>query len=240
VIHDETYDPRTQKSPLHGITYGNCIGLVIRNNRIMNFDGAAVYVMSWWNRDTLIAENEFTNVISGLALHVKGRGGTPLQAPRHENVFFVHNKVQLGSPKHYPWTPNGVHLYGQDAGPSIRYRNIVVRQNTIEGRSFVTADGKRRYPVGITVQILQACYERLVFEDNVVEIPGYSQAPFVPQEPYSMSMLFFPLARWGDDVESGRVVFRRNHNRQGRVLRPILADWHFENKPTWGELAAPR
>jgi hypothetical protein len=54
VIHDEVYDPPTQQSPLNGITYGDCIGLTIRGNRVENWEGTAVFTMSWWNQDTTI------------------------------------------------------------------------------------------------------------------------------------------------------------------------------------------
>jgi len=235
VVHDEIYDPAVQKSPLHGITYGDCIGLVVRNNKIHDFEGAAVFVMSWWNRDTTIADNEFINVTTGLAMHIKGHDGKPVQVPRHENAVFERNRIELCAPKHFRWSPMGVQLYGQSLGKGIRFKNIVVRNNTISGRAYVDAKGKRKCPVGICVQILHANYERLRFEDNVINIPDYGTSPFVPQEPYSMSMTYFPLARWADDARSGRVVYRNNRNKDGKLLYPILADWYYKNEPMWGK-----
>jgi hypothetical protein len=234
VVHDETYDPSVQKSPLHGITYGDCIGLVVRNNRIERFEGAAVFVMSWWNRDTTITDNEFIGVSSGAALHIKGQDGEPLQAPYHEKVLFERNRIELCAPKHNPYSPIGVQLYGQSLGEGIRFKSMVVRNNTIKGRAYTDTEGKQRFPVGIVVQILHANYSKLLFEGNRIDIPDYSPGPYVPQEPYSMSMLFFPLARWDEDTRTDNVIFRDNRNSDGKLLRPILADWYFKNEPTWG------
>ena len=235
VVHDEAFDPRVQKSPLHGITYGNCIGLVVRNNRIYNFEGAGVFVMSWWNRDTTIVDNEFIGVSSGLALHIKGRDGKPVQMPRHENVLFERNRIELCAPKHHRWSPIGIQLYGQDPGKGARFKNVVARNNTISGRAFTNAKGERRFPVGIVVQILRPNYEGIVFEDNRIDVPDFSPGSYVPQEPYSMSMTYFPMARWAEDARAGNIVYRNNRNSEGRVLYPILQDWYYKNKPTWGK-----
>ena len=235
VVHDEIYDPATQKSPLHGITYGDCTGLLVRNNRITNFEGPAVFAMSWWNRDTTIVDNEFTNVGGGLAIHIKGHDDKPVQAPRHEHLVFERNRITLGAPKRNRYSPIGVQLYGQSLGEGTRFDDIIVRHNTIGGRSYADAEGKLRFPVGIVVQILHANYARLRFEDNLIDVPDYSDGSHVPQEPFSMSMLFFPLARWGEDARSGNVIYRGNRNPEGQLLRPILADWSFKNEPTWGE-----
>lgn len=237
-IHDESYDPAVQQSPLHGITYSNCIGMVVRSNRVTDFEGAGVYVMSWWNRDTTITGNEFANVSSGLALQIKGKDGTSIQNPRHENVRFEGNTVKLCAPKHHRWAPVGVQLYGQDL-KGIRFKNILVRGNRIAGQRYVDAQGEDRFPLGISVQILRANYENLVFEDNTIVVPDYPPSAHVPQQPYSMSMRFFPLARWEQDSRSGNVIFRGNRNENGDQLRPILADWYFKNKPTWGDVPKP-
>jgi len=234
-VHDETYDPETQKSPLHGITYADCVGLTIRNNRFTNFEGPAVFVMSWWNRDTTIVDNVFDGVSTGLALHIKGHDDKPVQCPSHENVLFERNRISLCKPVHHQWPPRGVHLYGQSLGEGIRLSNIVVRNNTIEGRSYTDALGKAMYPTGIGVQILHANYAGLLFEDNEIDVPDYPQSDYVPQKADSMAMTFFPLARWEDDARSGRVVYRGNRTPKGRELFPILADWYFKNKPTWGK-----
>jgi hypothetical protein len=220
VIHDVVHDPATQKSPLHGITYGDSIGITVRNNKAVNFDGAAVFVMSWWNRDTLICDNDFDGVMIGVALHMR-------------------NRVRLGTPKHVRWGTTGVHLYGQDIGSGVRMKNLLVRDNHIAGRSYMSAKGQRMCPVGISLQILRANYERLVFKDNWLDIPDFGDSPYVPQEPYSMSMRYYPLARWDEDARTQNVVFENNRTPKGQLLFPILADWYFKNPPTWGR-AGPR
>ena len=233
-IRDERYDPATQKSPLHGITYSDCIGVTIRNNTIRDFEGAAVFVMSWWNRGTTIVDNHFTRVSSGVALHVKGSKGKPLQCPRHDGVRIERNTIALGAPRHHRWSPIGIQLYGQDLDKAVRLKDILVRENRIEGRSYVDAAGKPRHPTGITIQLLRANHQNLVFEDNVIDVPHFGPGAWVPQEPHSQSIVYFPLARWADDAASGNVRFVNNRTPAGRRVHPILADWWFKNKPTYG------
>jgi len=234
VIRDEPYTPSEQSCFLHGITYGDCIGLTIRNNRIENFEGVAVYVMSWWNRDITIVDNEFLNVTMGISLEAKGDDNVPLQMPSHTNVLFARNKITLGHPIHDPWSPRGVNFYGTTPGGDVRMDNIVVRDNTIEGTAYVNAKGAHICPIGINIQILHARYHNLVFENNRLNLPDFIESVWVPQEPYALSMVYFPLARWEEDMRTGNVTYRNNTNPEGKELHPILADWYYKNPPTWG------
>jgi hypothetical protein len=234
VFHDEVYDPETQKSPLHGITYGDCTGLTVRGNRVENFEGSAIFTMSWWNRDTTIVDNEFLGVTDGLALCLQSADAKPVQCPRHEGVLFAHNRIVLGSDQHAPWGTCGVSLFGGDMPAVVRMEGIHIRENTISGRAHTNAKGDRVCPLGMKVQILRPTYHDLRFEDNVLDLPDYSNAVWVPQEPYSLSMLFFPLALWEDAVKAGNVVFQGNRNPEGKLLYPILTDWYFKNQPIWG------
>lgn len=238
-VHDSVFEPSTQKSPLHAITYGNCIGLTVRNNRVTDFEGAAVFVMSWWNRGVTIVDNEFTNVGSGLSLHIKGTDDKPLQAPSHADMLFARNKVTLCAPRHNVYSPIGVQLYGQSLGEGIRMRNMVIRDNHIIGRGYTDAEGKQRFPVGIVVQILHANYAGLYFLDNTIDVPDYGPGSYIPQEPHSQAMTFFPLARWEEDARSGNVVYRGNRAPDGKLLYPILQDWYYKNAPTYGMPVAP-
>ena len=239
-VRDERYDPATQKSPLHAITYGDSIGVTIRNNTVCDFEGAAVFVMSWWNRGTTIVDNHFLRVASGVALHVKGTKGKPLQCPRHEGVRIERNTITLGAPVHHRWSPIGIQYYGQDLDKAVRLKNILVRQNRIAGRSYADAAGKTRYPVGITIQLLRPNHQNLVFEDNVIDVPDFGQSAWIPQEPHSQSIVYFPLARWDEDATAGNVRFINNRTPAGRRVRPILADWWFKNEPAWGTVPHPR
>jgi len=238
VIHDEVYDPETQKSPLNGITYGDCIGLTVRGNRVANFEGSAVFTMSWWNRDTTIVDNKFLGVTSGLTLLLQSADGQPVQCPRHEGVVFAHNEIVLGSDEHAPWGTCGVNLFGGEMPALIRMNGLHIRENTISGRAYTNAQGTRVCPLGIKVQILRATYHDLRFEDNVLDLPDYGDGAYIPQEPFAQSLLFFPLALWEEAVQAGHVVYRGNRNREGKPLYPILADWYFKNAPTWGKPAA--
>ena len=236
-IHDEVYDPATQKSPLHGVTYGNCIGMTVRNNTFTDFEGSCVYVMSWWNRGTQIVDNEFLRVSNGVALQLHGKKGVPVQMPRHEGVRIERNRIVLGAPKHRRWSPSGIQLYGQDMDPTIRFKDIVIRHNHIEGRQCVHADGKPRYPLGITIQVLRANTQNLIVEENVVDVPDIGTSPWIPQQPYSMSIMYFPLARWEQDATSGNVRFINNRTPKGERVYPALMDWYGKNKPRWGKPA---
>ncbi len=235
VIHDEVYDPATQQSPLNGITYANCIGLTVRGNRVTNFAGNAVFTMSWWNRNTAIVGNRFLGVTTGITLAMQGEAGKPIQCPRHEDVLFAHNEIELGTDPHAPWGTCGVNLYGSDIPPGVRMRGVHVRENTIRGRAYTNARGQRVTPLGLKVQILRASYHDLRFEDNLVDLPDYSEAVYVPQEPYAQSLLFFPLALWDEAARAGHVVYRGNRNPAGKVLYPILMDWYCKNQPVWGK-----
>ncbi|NCO40795.1 MAG: hypothetical protein AUJ96_10840 [Armatimonadetes bacterium CG2_30_66_41] len=127
VIHDEVYDLATQKSPLNGITYGDCVGLTVRGNRVENFEGSAVFTMSWWNRDTTIVDNQFLGVTNGVALNMASADAKPLQCPRHEAVLIAHNNIVLGSHTHAPWGTCGVSLFGGDMPAVPRMVGIHVR-----------------------------------------------------------------------------------------------------------------
>jgi len=149
VIHDEVYDPPTQKSPLNGITYSDCVGMTVRGNRIENWEGCAVFVMSWWNRDTVIEDNRFANVTIGLALNMVSQDAKPVQCPRHENVLFAHNEIVLGPHRNAPWGTCGVSLYGADIPSEVRMKGIHIRQNTNSGRAYANAKGGRVGPLGM-------------------------------------------------------------------------------------------
>lgn len=233
-FRDMPYDPAVQKSPLNAITYCDSIGLMIRGNRVVNFEGAAVYVMSWWNRATTIVDNDFDGVNIGLALEAKGHDGVSLQAPRHEDVLFARNRIRLGAPPHFPYSPRGVHIYGQHPSEGLRFNRIVVRNNTISGRAYHDAAGVDKHPVGILLQNLHAGYRDLRFEENTIDVPDVSPAAWLPQEPGNLSLTYFPLARWDDDAQSGTVIYRDNRNSAGERLYPSLADWHFSNEPRRG------
>lgn len=237
-IHDVQYDPETQKSPLNGITYGDCVGLTIRGNRVSNFDGAGVFVMSWWDRYTTITDNLFENVAYGVSLQIKGDKDLPVQHPRREHTLVERNRIILGTPRKNQWGAAGIHLYGQSLGEGIRMRDMIIRGNHITGRAFENARGEMSYPIGISFQVLHANYANIVIEDNVIDVPDFpTDSVTIPKEAGSLSMRFYPLARWEADNTSRNVVYRNNRDPNGRLLAPSLVDWYYKNPAEYGKPA---
>lgn len=234
-IHDIEYDPRRQKSYLHGITMSNTDGAIVRSNRVENFDGTGFFTMSWHNRNTTIVGNTFSNVASGISIQAKGIGKSPVQFPKHQGYRIENNHIILGAPKHLPYSPSGIQLFGGDIPAGPRLVDIIARNNTIEGRSYTDAKGAQQYPIGINVQVMRDNLEAVRFENNTIEIPHHlAKGGALPREPYGLAVRYFPLARWQDDARAGKIVFQNNKSPSGRELRPALANWNFNNAPTWG------
>jgi len=236
VIHDEVYDPPTQQSPLNGITYGDCIGLTIRGNRVENWEGCAVFTMSWWNQDTTIVDNTFRNVTIGVALNMAGEKGQPIQCPQHRGVLVAHNTIELGSDPDAPWGMCGVSLYGADMPATLRMQGIHVRENTISGRAHPDRKGNRSCPIGIKIQILRPVYHDLRIEDNVLDLPDYVEGTWAPPEPNGLALMYYPLALWDEAVKQGHVVFRGNRSPEGKPLYPALVDWDFKQPAKRGRM----
>ena len=235
VIHDEVYDPATQKSPLNGITYGDCIGLTVRGNRVENWEGNAVFTMSWWNKHTTIVDNQFIGVTTGVALNMASDNAKPIQCPHHEDVLIAHNNIVLGAHKNAPWGTCGISLYGGDLPPVIRMDHMLIRENTISGRAFLNAKGARSCPLGLKLQCLRGNYHDVRFEDNTIDLPDYPDAPYIAKEPYSQSMFFYPLEMWKEQNAAGNILFRGNRNKAGKLLYPYLCDYYFKNAPVYGK-----
>jgi hypothetical protein len=234
LIENEVYDPGVQKSPLNGITYADCIGLTIRGNRVLNFEGAAVFTMSWWNRNVVIIDNQFRKVTTGIALCLQSADAKPVQCPRHENVLIAHNEIETGNDAHAPWGTCAISLFGGDMPAEVRMRSVHIRENTLRGRAYAGAKGVRACPLGIKVQILRALYHDLRIEDNRFDFPEVPETVWIPAEPDACSLMYFPLALWADATQAGGIVYRGNRNLAGKVLYPFLVDWYFDKPSSWG------
>jgi len=236
VIHDEVYDPPTQQSPLNGITYADCIGLTIRGNRVENWEGCAVFTMSWWNQDTTIVDNTFRNVTTGIALNMAGQDAKPIQCPKHDGVLIAHNTIETGSDPDAPWGMCGISLYGADMPATVRMRNIHIRENTVSGRAHPNRAGNKSCPIGIKIQILRAVYTGIRIEDNMLDLPDYVEGTWAPPEPNGLALMYFPQALWDDAVKQGHVVYRGNRSKDGKPLYPALVGWDFKQPATWGKM----
>jgi hypothetical protein len=235
VIHDEQFDPPTQKSPLNGITLGDSIGVTIRGNRVENFEGSAFFTMSWWHRNTTIVDNEFLNVTGGLALCLQSDGKLPIQCPRHENLLFAHNTIVTGTDPDAPWGVCAINLYGGEMPATVRMKGIHIRENTIRGRAYTLPSGARACPLGIKIQILRAVYHDIRIEDNVLDFPDYPDTVWVPREPGGSSLMFYPLALWESGNKAGDVLYRGNRTPEGKLVYPFLVDWYMDKPSPWGK-----
>lgn len=235
VIHDEKYDPPTQQSFLNGITYADCLGLTIRGNRVENWEGTAIFTMSWWNQDTTIVDNIFRRVTIGIALNMASDKGQPLQHPQHRGVLIAHNTIELGNDPDAPWGTCGLSLWGGDIPAIRRMESIHIRDNFIRGRAYQNAKGQRVCPIGVKIQILRPTYHDIRIEDNVFDLPDYGEAPWIPRQPNGQALVFFPLALWQEAAQKGHVLFRNNRDTKGQPLYPALIDWDFKNPPILGK-----
>ena len=233
-VHDTVYDPRRQKSYLHAISVSNTDGAVIRSNRV---ETSTIRLLhhELAQPDTTIRGNTFSNVASGVSLHVKGDSGSLIQFPKHQGYRIENNRIVLGSPKHLPYSPSGIHLYGGDIPSVPRLIDILARENSIVGRRYTDAEGVAHYPIGINIQVMRDNLEAVRFENNLIDVPHHpTKAGAMPREPYGLAIRFFPLARWQADARSGKISFGGNQTPVGGELRPALANWNFNNAPSYG------
>ncbi len=233
VIHDVSRGSRL-KSNLIGITYCDCVGMTIRGNRVEEFDGAGVFVMSWWNKATTIVDNQFIDVENGITFQIMGAKGVPRQYPLHQDVLVERNTIRTGKPRQTELGARGLHIYGQELGTGIRFRNLTIRNNNLSGRAFSDSKGRRVYPRGLLFQVMGRNYDGIRICDNVIDMPDHAPGGVVPDLPGSLSLTFFPMTRWAEDVRAGRVLYRANRDPAGKELDPILADWDYKNRPHWG------
>lgn len=217
-IHDEAFDPDSQKSPLNGITIADCIGAVVRGNRVEAFEGTGVFVMSWWHRDTVIVGNRFRDVTTGVALNLAGEGGRPVQCPRHEHLLVADNEILLGAHRRAPWGTCGISIYGGDIPAGVRLRSVHVLRNRISGPAFTDARGETVLPAGIRVHVLRPNYSDLRVEENMIDVPA---APGRA----ATGLCFFPEALWAEAVREAWLVSRGNRDAAGRILDWSLIGW---------------
>lgn len=191
------------------------------------------------NRWSTIVENRFLDVETGLAFQITGTAGVPFQFPLHEDLLVERNTVRTGQPQRTEWGTDGVQLYGQAVGTDIRFKNVTIRDNVLSGRAFPDPKAGWVHPRGLVFQVLGANYERIRLLDNVVDVPDHEPGGVVPDLAGSLSLTFFPMARWSDDLKTGRVLYRGNRDPAGKPLDPILADWSHRNRPHWGRPQGP-
>ena len=234
-MHDVPYDAVRQKSTLHGFSFTNVDGLTLRENRVENFDGPVVFVMNSWNRKVHIHHNLFHNVYAGLYLSMPARKGSSLTAPHYRDLLFEHNRIQLGEPRHLDSQPRGVSITaGRFKG--IRMENVSIQHNTIAGRSFLDASGRRVYPTGVKIEIPNNNYRNLVVESNTIDVPDFSRdSKIAPQRSGSLSISFYPKAHWKRNNDSGNVRLGKNLNSVQRPLRPALFEWTWKKRATFGD-----
>ncbi len=154
----------TNASFVNGISAFESEGLVIKNNTITNFDGVALFHMSWWNKNLTVDGNTFTNVEYGIQLSginyrhwsaysTRYALGCAAQAPRLMGAQISNNRIVTSSnfvnagrnrgraaiqidPRHVEMDA-GYSCPGgppDDAAP--RFSDLTVRNNHITGERF--------------------------------------------------------------------------------------------------------
>jgi hypothetical protein len=212
-IFDCPFDSSSQKSLLHGLTYGACMGTEVAGNQVVNFDGSAVYCDSWRDEDVWIHDNVFINVNKGVLL-----GLTTAFEPIHLRTRITDNLVVLGKKVS---VSNGGDLCGVylNIGSGItgitRLQDCWVQRNFIRG---ATVDGL--IPVGVYWFINSTVFDNLVVEDNILEIPDAGRTPTF-NVPYENALLF--ANAWA--YSSAKVKVHSNRNLAGKDLRLKVVEY---------------
>ena len=132
-IHDEYVKSGGNISRLHGISVGNAIGTKIEQNHFSNFDGVAIFDMTGWNSNTLIANNVFENVLTGVGLHAARDVWMPSAKASADSPILVSETIK---PKDVPDTATLCLKQNWKTGEdrdilfeNPRHRNMTIRNN---------------------------------------------------------------------------------------------------------------
>lgn len=213
-------------SYVHGITYSDVDGLIIRNNRFNRFQGIAVFVMSWWNRNVIVEGNQFEGVQSGLSLFSSIEGdGKPMQFVRHENLTYRNNTIHLNPyPQAPKWSiPIGIRLYGvihaqnkpgslfpgafpDDVSPRMNGIKIYLNKITANAYQHYNPEYGTQYPR--TIYIQNSHYTKNIeITKNIVDL---DDAPFrqmgpggvlIPFKPDNTGIIYYPYGGYLDAGE---------------------------------------
>lgn len=225
-------------SHLHGITAAATRGLIVRNNRILNFHGIGLFIMSWWNEGITVEKNNFDGVFSGitLAAFVEDAKQKPLQFPRHRGISLKDNYIRLGdfptSPRGY--MPTGFSIIDTSNGETYpgslpleeypRFESIEFRSNRVHGRPYRHVDQKKGviYPVAAFIRS-QSYLRDITIADNVVDLiahPALIPAQNRDNQLLSTSFVMYP-GHYYERGKGGRHDIQFYNNRD---LVGLLAD----------------
>lgn len=186
-IHDEVTNPQglsadgtvfglsesevkgSNGSHVHGISVALTNKLIIRGNRVENFMGPAVFIMSWWNDNLVVRDNHFDGVLHGVQLVSMTEGsGRPFQFARHHNIAVVNNFIRLAE-RSNTYRPSAFRIHDQANGSTFidpvtkiaampsqeypRFENIRFAFNRVVGRPVLHGDKRRvMYPLAIDIE----------------------------------------------------------------------------------------
>lgn len=140
LFEDIVFDPKTQQSPVHGITLGNSHQATIKHNVFKRFDGSCIYMDSWKNSQTLIENNVCEDIHSFIQLSCQFWSNKD-QISFNRNFLVQNNKITLSKkPCYYQWDkpPFASYFIGYLRDPSLNrslypgFQDIVVTNNIVE------------------------------------------------------------------------------------------------------------
>jgi hypothetical protein len=166
----------TNASMLHGVSLYETENARVTDNYVVDFEGTAVFMMSWWNKGLEVSGNVFEDVNRGLVLSASWYQypteagatvhlpGCPLQMPRHVDYEIADNVVELRPNLTMPggYGAAGVVLQGAAQGaltcsgewsdPPARFDGLLIKGNYFYGAPYaLQSDPTVFYPPAVYV-----------------------------------------------------------------------------------------
>jgi len=210
-----------------------CRAIEIAENEIINFDGAAVFWMSWKDQDVLVRRNRMLNVNCGVQIGVFGSDTELADAPYHFGARIADNYIVLGRYQSIQYELRGIHLYVQPwiftPPDPVRIKDVYIQGNFISGQ---TTDGK--LPHGICLELWMPFFDNINIEENLVEVPDPSPSGGL-QTAYENALVFIPNNQY--DYSNPKVRVHHNRSIAGAELRLKIV-YYTQQAAFWGPVSS--